>query len=391
MKKLIAILTVLTLLTGFAAAQNSVQIEISKTNTEPTPLRTSEYADIWLEVRNNGEIEANNVQVEFLENYPFSADPDEQTEWDAGTLVPGEEYQIHLQTRVDENAVQGTNSLRFRTSSATGNSVTRGVPVEVRSDNDLLTVSDVDFPENVAPGSSNEMTLSIENLADGQIKNIQVDMDLSKIPLATSKTTSQAVTKIQSGEMENVSFSLNVDESAENGVYKIPLSMTYENEAGTEFTRKTTVGAVVGGAPDLQVGVNNEGQLTTGTQTVTFRIVNQGYGSAEFVELQLPEGENYRVLSSDSVYIGDMDSDDFQTAEFQIYLESSNVTLPTTLRYSDSTGDVSVTDEVELDIYSQKELQQYGLGEQGSIVPLVVILLLVAGGVLYWRRRRKKK
>ncbi|WP_414837275.1 COG1361 S-layer family protein [Candidatus Nanosalina sp. VS9-1] len=386
------VLIALVLLTGFATAQTSVNLDVDKVNMEPVPLQTSEYADIWLEVTNDGDTEAEDVELEFTENYPFSVDRGDRKSWDVGTLVPGEEYLVHLQTRVDENAVQGVNEIEFRTTSSSGISVTHSVPVEVRSDNDLLTISDVEFPATVAPGSDEEMTFSINNLADGQIKNIEVKLDLSNVPIATSGTTSQAVTKLESDSSTEASFELNIDESAENSVHKIPVSMTYENEAGTEFTRETTVGAVIGGQPDLKAGLNGvESELTPGsTGTVTIRLVNQGRGSADFVELNIEDSEEFEVLSPNSVYLGSMDADDYQTADFQIHVssEAENISAPVQISYSDAAGEESLTQSVEIPVYTQSQLQSYGLASSGSPLPLIIVIVLIGGGVYYWRKKR---
>lgn len=392
MKKIFAVILALTLFTTLSTAQKSVQLDVKKVNMEPVPLQTSEYADVWLEVVNRGDTEAENVDLTFQENYPFSVDPGEQKHWDIGEIVPGEEYMIHLQARVDENAVQGENSLKFRTTSGAENiSITHEVPVEVRSDSDILSVSDVDFPENVAPGASEPMTLQLENLADGQIKNIEVKLDLSEVPVASSGTTSRALTAVEASEKGSVSFNLNIDETAENGVYKIPLTVNYENEAGTEFTRETTVGVVVGGESDLQAGLNSvETELTPGsTGTVTFRLVNRGRGSSDFVKLNLEDTESFEVLSPNSVYLGDMDSDDYQTADFRIHVSSDaeNVSAPVEISYKDVDGEKTVTQMVDVPVYTQSQLKKYGMASSGSPVPLIVIVLLLAGGIYYWRKR----
>ena len=392
MRKIFTIILALTLFTTLATSQKSVQLDVKKVNMEPVPLQTSEYADVWLEVVNKGDTEAENVDLFFQENYPFSVDPGEQKHWDIGEIVPGEEYMIHLQTRVDENAIQGENHLEFTTRSGAENiSISHKVPVEVRSDSDMLSVSDVEFPENVAPGASESMDLRLENLADGQIKNIEVKMDLSEVPIASSGTTSQAVTAIEKSSTESVSFNLNIDETAENGVYKIPITVSYENEAGTEFTRETTVGVVVGGESDLQAGLNGvETELTPGaTGTVTFRLVNRGRGSADFVKLNLEDTESFEVLSPNSVYLGDMDSDDYQTADFQIHVSSDaeNVSAPVEVSYKDIDGERTSTQMVEVPVYTQNQLEKYGMASGGSSLPLVVVVILIAGGVYYWRKR----
>lgn len=389
--KLLITFTTLALFTGAVTAQNSVNLDVQKVNMEPAPLQTSEYADIWLEVVNNGTAGSGEVEAEFVESFPFSIDDGERNTWNLNELEPGERKQIHMKVRVADNAVQGENDLKLRTDHGDFE-VTHEIPVQVRSDNDILSVSEVSFPEKIAPGSQNEMKLTLENLADGQMKNIDVKLDLSDIPLAASDTNSRTLTRIEAAESENISYSLNVDESAENGVYEIPVTLQYENEAGNTFTRETTVGAVVGGEPELEIGLNGvEGELTPGTtSSVTLRVVNRGRGSADFVKLNLQENEDLEVLSTGSVYLGDMDADDYQTADFQVHIDSEaeNVSAPVEVTYKDVAGERTEVQQVELPVYTQQQLERYGLTQGGSVLPLVVLVLVAAGGIYYWRRRK---
>jgi hypothetical protein len=395
MKKTTTLLLTLALFSGLAASQNSVSLEVDKVKVEPTPLKTSEYADVWVEVTNDGRTDAEGVELDYVDSYPFSADPGEKTSWEVGRLVPGEEHVRHIQVRVDKNAVQGTNQLKFRTISDTGVSVTQEIPVEVRSDNDILAVSEVDFPENVAPGSENEMSITLENLADGQLKNIEADLDLTDIPVAASESASRVVTSVPSDESRSVSFSLDVDEAAENGVYKVPVDISYENEAGNEFSRETTIGVVVGGSPQLEAGLNSvENELTPGsTSTVTVRLVNRGRGTADFVKMDVEDSEDFKVLSPGSVYLGDMDPDDYQTADVRLHVsqDAENISLPVDISYRGVTGENVDTQNVYVPVYTSEQLQRYGLASGGSPLPFVVVLVLVVGGVYYWRRRRKRE
>lgn len=390
--KLAIITAILLLAASTALAQSSTQIQINKTNMEPTPLQTSEYGDVWLEVTNEGDSTARDVKVEFNENYPYSVDPGEKTSWDLGTLVPGEEYQIHLEVKVDENAVEGTNPLSFTTSTRPDVQIEQEVDVEVRTDNSILSVEEVNLSDKVAPGSSERMELTLKNMADSYLKNIEVKLDLSeKIPMATQNSAVKNLEKIKPGQEGKISFNLQVDESAENGVIRLPIMLTYENEAGTEFTKETSTGVVVGGEPQLEVGINSENQLSAGkTQTITLRVVNRGHGSAGFTELEIQDGENYEIISPNSVYIGEMDADDYQTAEFEIYVENGveSLSMPVELDY-EADGDQRNTQVLEPRIYSSSELRRYGLNGGNNIWMFgVAAVVLIAGGAYYWRRKR---
>ncbi|MDY6776744.1 MAG: COG1361 S-layer family protein [Candidatus Nanohaloarchaea archaeon] len=396
-ERLLVLAVFLALVLPAASAQRkSVDVDVQKIKTEPVPLQTSEYADIWLKVENNGSLKAEDVTLEYKPTFPFSVDPDEQTRWNIGTLYSGQTYHVHLQVKVDENAVSGTNRLEFRWTSGTGDTwITEKVPVEVRTDDAALAVREVGFPANVAPGTSNTMTLTVENLADSYLKNIDVSLDLSGLPFATAETTRERIQKLAPGKTSEVSFTLVSDQSAENGVYKLPITLQYENEAGTSFTREQTTGIVVGGSSNLQVSVDERDLYTPGsTGSVTFRIVNRGQGEASFVSMQILPSEDYEVLSARSVYLGDMEPDAYQTAAFDIHTSNtvSNLTVPVKLEYRDSGVQKEEVRRISLRLYTPDEMKRFNLAGGGNTVlyVLVALAVLAAAGV-YWRRRKRRQ
>jgi len=394
MNKLLT-LTLLTLaLTGTAAAQGpSTNINISTIKTEPVPLQTSEYADVWFAVENTGSVTAEDVTVEFLETFPFETDPDEKRKWTISELPTGQERQYHIQVRVDPNAVHGSNDLRFRYSTGSGTTLTRDVPVQVRTDDTALVIEDLRFPDSVAPGQEASMDLTLRNLADSHLKNIDISLGLDETPLATQDTTRKRVQTIAPGERSNVSFTLSSDSSTATGLYTVPVSLEYENEAGTSFDVTEETGVRIGGQPRLEVGINENTVRTPGqTGEMTVRIVNRGDGSAEYVDMELLEGDGYEIISQPAVYLGSMDPDDYQTATVEVNAgtDLSRLEIPVELSYRAVGDDMTMVErQVSTELYSSQQLQQYGIGGSGSSLPLIiVVLVLAAGGIVYWRRRR---
>jgi len=67
------------------------------------------------------------------------------------------------------------------------------------------------------------------------------------------------------------------------------------------------------------------------TGTVSIKFVNKGATDARFLNIILKKSDDYETISSDNVYIGDLDSDDYETADFKINvkrLKSSKLNIP---------------------------------------------------------------
>lgn len=391
MRKLTTLMLAL-LFMGSIGAAAATNINIQKIRTEPVPLQTAEYADIWFRVVNNGSSAAEDLQVNFTPTFPFNVDPDEKTTWDIGRLSSAEQYYIHLQTKVDENAVYGTNQLRFTVDRGDGPTFSHTIPVEVRNDESVLAIDEIRFPDTVAAGQQAEMTLELHNYADSQLNNVEVELDLTDLPVATADTARNTITSLAPGASAETSFTLTVDQDADNGVQKIPISLNYENEAGTGFETTTTTGLVIGGEPRLELGINQQDiQVAGSAGTTTLRIVNRGDGTARFVNLEILEVEGAELLSRDSTYLGNMDPDDYQTAELRMYADSGTdrLLIRGNLSYKSSGETRSMVQEIPVRLYSPETAQQYGLIGSGSSLPLIaVVAVLVIAGVIYWRRRR---
>ena len=104
-------------------------------------------------------------------------------------------------------------------------------------------------------------------------------------------------------------------------------------------------------------------------------------------------------MSPSEVYIGNIDSDDYETADYNLYLtydakltkEEKTINLPIKVTYSDANNE-KYTDEYNLDLilYEPKKL---GIGNGHQAPIFVIIILAVIGFFVYrgFRSRKKKK
>ncbi len=357
---------------------------------EPTPLQSSEYADIWLKVSNKGDDVIENATVRFDPRFPFSTDPDEKTEWDLGSVYPLDEYRIHFQTKVDENAVHGENNLNIYVRTEEMGEDHRKIPIQIRTDNAPLVINDVDFPENVGPGTSNTLNLTVKNLADSHLQNIDVALDLKSdtteslntetsqasgtsesIPFGTSDTTRRSINSMGPGDEKEISYTIHSDENAQNGVYKIPITLNYENEAGTRFSRKEMTAFVVGGQTDLEVNIAKEDLDKPGEKgKVSLNIVNRGQGNARFVSFKVPESNDYEILSPQENYLGEMGPGESKSVDLTMFPEPglNEVKLPVEIRYKDPVeGSISEMSSVSISLYDDENLVKYDLKENPDL------------------------
>lgn len=388
MKRLALITALVILFSGFSTA---TQIDVQKMTTEPDPLEIGQYADVRFKVTNAGNDDVENLSVSFEENYPFSVDEDNQKRWSIASFESGDSYDFRVPVRVSPNAFQGEEELEVSVSEG-DSSRTYEMPVELKADDDGLVVDSVSFPEKVGPGTSRTMNVTLENTANTYFRNVELSLNPGQdTPAVISGTSSRRIGSMESGEQRKLSYRLNVDESAENGVYSIPIQLDYENEAGASLSRSESTGIVVGGSPSIEAGLNDGEGLDAGsTGTATLRFVNRGEGTAKFVKIDVQGSDNYTLVSGGSVYLGDMSPDDYQTAEVEVYADSGAdaMEIPVDITYQENGEERTVTQQVNVDILTSEERQLYGAESGRPVLPLVLVLIVLGLGIYYWRRKR---
>lgn len=127
MKKTIAFLMVLVFCAGLVSAAAyeedvksstvgssvSSQLLVKKLRYEPYPVNPGEYVHMWIKAENIGKELAKNTIFELLPSFPFSVDSAAEAVQELGQLG-GVPVVLEYKIRVDKNAVEGANELKFR-------------------------------------------------------------------------------------------------------------------------------------------------------------------------------------------------------------------------------------------------------------------------------------
>ena len=399
MKKIFLITAMLFLVMGFAfGIQSGLSVEISK--YEPYPIEPGKYVDVWITTRNTGNTDLNNVMVKVVPNYPFSLEPNTNDTFEIGSLTGGQEKIIRIKVRTDANAVQGENFLDVSYKYGGFNWLTQKIPVFVQTHDAILSVKRVSTePPSLVPGKISNIVFELENMADSFLSDIRVRMDFlsSDLPFSPiDSTTEKRVYVIESGKTEDVEFKIMALPDAKSGVYRIPIEITYMDSTGNSYSRTDIIGLLVGDTPLIEMYVDRSNILGSGQAgELQLIIINRGLTDIKFLNVELLDSDSFEKISSDKVYIGNLDSDDIDTVEFKVYVNPTseqNVFLPVKLTYLDANNnEYQENIDVALKIYSSSEISKYGLKETSNNTWIVVLLFVAGAGYIaykkFWKRR----
>ena len=134
---------------------------------------------------------------------------------------------------------------------------------------------------------------------------------------------------------------------------------------------------------------------------ISAKVINKGLSDVKFLEIELKKSSYYSITSPERVYIGDLDSNDFDSGEFTVYFKEnapSTPNLPVVIRYRDILNkEHEETFNLNAKVYSQEQAIQLGLVKKNNtFVYVIVVIVIIAAYIIYRRikkaiKRRKEK
>ena len=404
MKKSVLIIMFILLLT-FVSAESTTYRTLHFGNKavanivsySPLPASPGHYFDLHVKLQNLDGSDISDVRLELVEEFPFSI-----YSGDNGPLITSlrrnEQILLMYRIKVDEKVAANDNPLRLRYVTPNGQWVSEPFDISVEELEAVLTIDSVKLEPNLFnQGEVGKVTLSLHNYASTFLKDITLDLDIDESEVFTpvGSTTEKKINALSGGEVRDVSFDLIVNADASSKAYKVPLNIKYYDSAGTEMTKTDYVGVLVGAKPDYRLDMEDTEVFTSGSSgDVVVSISNVGASEMKYVALELQESDDYDVILSNRVQLGNLDSDDFETAQFKIYAKSSkSFPLKLNVIYNDAYNKKYVdAQEVVLSMFSSREAVRFGLKEQGgSLFNVVFVLILLLFVYRVYKRRKIDK
>ena len=265
----------------------------------------------------------------------------------------------------------------------------------------VSVVNVISTPSEVAPGEIVDINMEIENIFEYDIYNLNIKLDLSSfdVPFAPFQSSSERfLDKLKDGDDERFSFKLIAIPSAGSGIYKLPIQITYEDNEGQLFSKSELISVTINAQPELKVSLELESTLIKGQENeFSIKIINSGLSDVKFLYLSVNDAPGINFLSEKEQYIGDVDSDDFDSVSFKAYISESSsnlITLPVTIKFRDSTNkEFILSKTVSLNIYSLESAQELGLAKKPNYTIYIVVVILVLWYFIrkYLKKRKRRK
>jgi len=231
--------------------------------------------------------------------------------------------------------------------------------------------------------------MTLENNADYLMNSINVKLNLTGVEIAPyGEAAEKKIRSVSARTSQEIAFNIIALPGIEGGIYKIPLEINYNDVTTKSYSVASYISVEIGSEAKIDASVDSStiyGSKTTGE--VVIKLVNRGLTDIKFLNVKIEESEDYDILSNDNVYVGDLDSDDYEIAEFNIKTGRFNkeFEIPITLEFRDSSNKL----HEEQKMVKFNKLSSSEAGDSG--ISFWVILVIIVAGIYFYRRHKNKK
>ena len=250
-----------------------------------------------------------------------------------------------------------------------------------------LIVNDVTISD-IAPGEETQLRITLKNTFSDSLEDVSLALNLQGLPLSIVGSSESTLDEINDGDKEDFVFRIRASSTAKPGDYSIPYTLSTPNATKP---KTGTIGIRIKGDVQLSTLVTAETPVLNQKGKLSLKLVNKGLADARYVSVTLaPNG--FTLLSEQTVYIGDISANDFETATFDVRYTSTDPVATARIEYRDFNNVVQTKTLAEpFLVYTQDEAIKQGILAKNNAPLYIGVILALLVLWLIWRSIRKRR
>lgn len=393
----ILILAILLLITPALARQTHFSsddtLRIDLISYSPSPAIIGSESNLKFEVTNTGVRPIKNLEIIPSAIFPLSTQSEKII---ISELKSSQSQQFTIKIKINQDAEEDTYNffLQFQEPTLEQITILSYDVIIKRLERTIASTTATTDPEYIPPGGTGLINIEIENNADFSMRDVEVKLNFSdSVPLAPYQSTSQKqISSIKSQTSETVEFQVIALPDADPGVYRLPFSIIFNDELGNENSRQDYIGLIITKTPEYDLTIEDSTLIRGIRDEITISFSNIGPSNIKYLIMEVLPTKYYKILTAPRTYIGNLEPDDYETAEFDIYPKRfGNIPIKLKLEYKDDLNNpVTEIKEVKTYVYSKTQAKMMGLIPSKTFRNLIIILLIIFIYLTYksWKTTR---
>jgi len=247
---------------------------------------------------------------------------------------------------------------------------------------------------SIYPGEEGKVSVELHNNDNFDIEFVSMELNLGTLPFIAVGSSEKSIDEINEDDEESITFIIKPSTGIAPGDYEIPYTLKYTNvDTGIVATKTGSFGLRVNAKTELAFSVESKNNVVDQKGKITLKIINKGLGEVKFISVQVfPQG--YDLLSTDTIYIGNIASDDSDTASFDVFFNTLSPSVYAKITYKDlDNQDQSKTVTIPVNVYTQEKALELGIIQKNNngLYAGIIVVLIIAWIVYRKIKKRNKK
>ncbi len=386
------LILILLILLPVVYANDASDVQIILSNYTPQPVTPGNIFNIEFKVKNLVNEQLTDLIFDLSSNNYFSVDTDEIK---FSNLGPFEEKILIYSVEVKDSATTGFKKIDLDYE-VNDDEETTSFNIQVKSIETTLIVTSVEsIPNKIQPGQEAQVKINVKNQANFLLKDITLKLDLTSntLPFAPIKSvTEQRIDSLSESQETQFTFDIISLPSAKPDIYKIPIKITYYDQFNQFYTKDDVIALIVSSTPSLDINIDKSELIESKKETLSINLVNRGLSNIKLLNIEILNSNQFNLLSSKNIYIGNLDSDDSETIDLDLIpIKKNTITIPLLVTYKDTNNqDYSIQENIEARVYSVNEAKQIGLIKPNGFLRVMAFLVIIVFIYIIYRRRKRK-
>jgi hypothetical protein len=249
-------------------------------------------------------------------------------------------------------------------------------------------------PTTIVPGKPAALNIKIENTGTRFVNDVRIELILPDEIGFLEDVSKRKISRLDAEEENEIRFALVCPSTTHEGIYDAYLIVDYVNHIGDERQDTYNLSLIVKYEDDPKMfALVEETEIYQSNLMgeVTVKFVNNDVSDIKFLTVELKDTEDYEILSPYKQYIGDLDSDDFESIDFKLRVskESGEVVLPLKMGYKDVKN--NYFEEEKNVILKLRTAEDLGVTNNHTLKYSIVAIAILLVFYYFYRRYRKKR
>lgn len=397
-KNIMILLFTIILLNGiYATDYDTINLVADTYNYSPVPVIPGQEFELWIQLTNNSNSVAENINYLLDLEYPFEIVDFNNTAQTISRLAPYQSTIIKYKLKTDIKTQDGTYELNFKYRLKNSEIYNlKKYKIDVASETSVIEVTKTELSD-LSIGADGTLKITISNLSAKTVRDVFVTLeDAVEDNISVLDLKTQYIDHINADSEAIVTYKINVAKTVTQTSYSLPLTVKYTSSSGVD-TITRDIGVKINDNPKMvlnivNIGANNNNKIYIGNkEKIELEIYNVGNIDAEAVYAEMTSTISFE---QPKYFVGSIEKDNYDSVilgfNTKTDIKPGSYPIQITIKYKDaSLKEQEITKGITVEVVKNPKNKSFFSGVFSFFMGVMVFVIILALIILFLRWANK--